>query len=249
MFSKPKVFSFFSGSGFLDLGFELSGFDIVYVNEINSAFIQAYRHSRESLKLPLPEYGYHTGEEGDVNKLTEGEQALRLWYLMEDAHKSSDIVGFIGGPPCPDFSVGGKNRGKEGDHGKLSASYIELICQQKPDFFLFENVKGLCKTQKHRIFYEQLKYKLQQSGYLLTERLINAREYGVPQDRDRIILIGFRNSLLKDIGVNLDEVKKTLSKDFFPWKNHISYSKQEIFSCLWPSVDPFIEDSNFPCKG
>lgn len=245
---RPKIFSFFAGSGFLDLGFELSGFDIVYVNEINPTFIQAYRHSRESLKLALPEYGYHAGEEGDVNKLTEGEQALRLCYLMQDAHKSTDIVGFIGGPPCPDFSVGGKNRGKEGDNGKLSASYIELICQQKPDFFLFENVKGLFKTQKHRIFYEQLKSKLQQSGYVLAERLINAREYGVPQDRDRIILIGFRNSLLKDMGVKLAAIEKTLSKDFFPWKNHILYSKHDIFSCLWPSVDPFIEDSNLPCS-
>ncbi|HAA28506.1 MAG TPA: modification methylase NmeDIP, partial [Cyanobacteria bacterium UBA8553] len=182
MSSRPKIFSFFAGSGFLDLGFELSGFDLVYVNEINPTFIQAYRHSRESLKLPFPEYGYHTGEEGDVHKLTEGEQALRLGYLTQDARKSTDIVGFIGGPPCPDFSVGGKNRGKEGDNGKLSASYIELICQQKPEFFLFENVKGLCKTQKHRIFYEQLKSKLQQSGYVLVERLINAIEYGVPQD-------------------------------------------------------------------
>lgn len=248
MFGKPKIFSFFSGSGFLDLGFELSGFDIVYVNEINPIFIQAYRHSRESLKLPLPEYGYHTGEEGDVNKLTEGEQALRLWYLMQDAHKSTDIVGFIGGPPCPDFSIGGKNRGKEGDNGKLSASYIELICQQNPDFFLFENVKGLCKTQKHRIFYEQLKSKLQQSGYVLFERLINAREYGVPQDRDRIILIGFHNSLLKNMGVKFDDFEKKLPKDFFPWKNHISYSKHDIYSCLWPSVAPFREDSNLSCS-
>lgn len=245
---RPKIFSFFAGSGFLDLGFELSGFDIVYVNEINPAFIQAYCHSRESLKLPLPEYGYHAGEEGDVNKLTEGEQALRLCYLMQEAHQSTDIVGFIGGPPCPDFSIGGKNRGKEGDNGKLSAAYIELICQQKPEFFLFENVKGLCSTKKHCMFYAQLKYKLQQSGYVLTERLINATEYGVPQDRDRIILIGFRNSLLKNIGVKFDEDEKFLAQDVFPWKNHILYSKLNISSCLWPSIAPFIEDSNLPCS-
>ncbi len=100
MSSRPKIFSFFAGSGFLDLGFELSGFDIVYVNEINNRFIQAYRYSRQCLKLPLPEYGYTSGEEGDVNKLTEGEQALRLWYLMQDARKFSDIVGFIGGHWC-----------------------------------------------------------------------------------------------------------------------------------------------------
>src|SRR4028119_92908 len=158
MTNPPKIFSFFAGSGFLDLGFELSGFDIVYVNEINPSFMEAYRYSRQKLNLSLPEYGYHDGEEGDVNKLIEGEQALGLWSLIQDVRRSTNIVGFIGGPPCPDFSVGGKNRGSEGDQGKLSACYIELICQQKPDFFLFENVKGLWKTQKHRIFFEKIKY-------------------------------------------------------------------------------------------
>ena len=68
----PKIFSFFAGSGFLDLGFELSGCNIVYVNEINPSFMEAYRYSRQYLKLPFPEYGYHEGEEADVNKLTEG---------------------------------------------------------------------------------------------------------------------------------------------------------------------------------
>jgi len=248
MSSRPKIFSFFAGSGFLDLGFELSGFDIVYVNEINNRFIQAYRYSRQCLKLPLPEYGYTSGEEGDVNKLTEGEQALRLWYLIQDARRSSDIVGFIGGPPCPDFSVGGKNRGKEGDNGKLSASYIESICQQKPDFFLFENVKGLWKTKKHRVFFEHLKHQLYQSGYVLVERLINAIEYGVPQDRARIILIGFRKSLIIDMGIKLSENEENIPENLFPWKNHILYSKDDVFSYPWPSIDPFLEDSNLPCS-
>lgn len=59
MSNKPKIFSFFAGSGFLDLGFELNGFDIVYVNEIYSPFMQAYRYSRECLKIAAPKYGYH----------------------------------------------------------------------------------------------------------------------------------------------------------------------------------------------
>ena len=67
MINTPKIFSFFAGSGFLDLGFELSGFHIVYVNEIYSPFMEAYRYSRASLKLPSPEYGYH---ETDVTQLT-----------------------------------------------------------------------------------------------------------------------------------------------------------------------------------
>lgn len=184
MSKSPCIFSFFAGAGFLDLGFELSGFKIVYVNEIYAPFMYAYRYSRQCLNLPSPHYGHHTGEEADVTKLIQGQSALRLGELTQDCRKSTDIVGFIGGPPCPDFSIGGKNRGHEEDNGKLSASYVELICQQKPDFFLFENVKGLWKTKKHRLFFETLKRQLQQSGYVLVERLINAIEYGVPQDRD-----------------------------------------------------------------
>lgn len=108
MINKPKIFSFFAGSGFLDLGFEMSGYDIVYVNEISPYFMEAYRYSRQVLSFPSPEYGYHQAEEGDVSKLIEGELALHLHYLIKDARKNNNLIGFIGGPPCPDFSIGGK---------------------------------------------------------------------------------------------------------------------------------------------
>ncbi|WP_017316918.1 DNA cytosine methyltransferase [Mastigocladopsis repens] len=242
----PTIFSFFTGLGFLDLGFETSGFNIVYVNEIFSPFMEAHRYSRATLNLPLPEYGYHHGEEGDVTKLTEGIQAIRLRELVKDCRKSTDIVGFIGGPPCPDFSIGGKNRGHLGDNGKLSASYVELICQQQPDLFLFENVKGLWKTKKHRWFFEALKQKLNQAGYILTERLINAIEYGVPQDRDRIILIGFRTQLIKDIGIEFDK-ENVLPEGTFPWKKHIFYPIEQVFSYNWSQSEQFKEDSILPC--
>ncbi|HBE21048.1 MAG TPA: modification methylase NmeDIP [Cyanobacteria bacterium UBA11149] len=247
MKNRTKIFSFFAGSGFLDLGFELSGCDIVYVNDINPSFLEGYRYSRQYLKLPLPEYGYHQGEEADVNKLIEGEKALLLSYSIQDARQSGDIIGFIGGPPCPDFSVGGKNRGKEGDNGKLSASYIELICQQQPDFFLFENVKGLWSTQKHRVFFEQLKFKLNQSGYILVERLINAIEYGVPQDRDRIILLGFRRNLIEDMGIEIDKYATIIPASIFPWQDRILYKKSDIFTYPWPDVNLFQENSLIPC--
>ncbi len=240
MKNPPSIFSFFAGSGFLDLGFELSGFNIVYVNEIYAPFLQAYRYARQCLNLPLPEHGYH---EVDMMKLTEGEDALRLWYALQDVRKNSNLVGFIGGPPCPDFSVGGKNRGSEGDNGKLSAAYIELICQQQPDFFLFENVKGLWKTKKHRIFFEELKHKLTQAGYLLVERLINAIEYGVPQDRERIILIGFKKELID----NLSNERHPKPFDlFFPWEKQILYPKNNILTYSWPITNEFQENSILP---
>ncbi|MEH2137895.1 DNA cytosine methyltransferase [Nostoc sp.] len=246
MNDRPCIFSFFAGSGFLDLGFETSGFNIVYVNEIFSQFMAAYRYSRQILNLPLPEYGYYDGEAGDVTQLLEGSQIQHLCELVQDCRKSNNIVGFIGGPPCPDFSIGGKNRGSLGDNGKLSASYVELICRNLPDFFLFENVKGLWKTTKHRLFFESLKKQLLEAGYILTERLINAIEYGVPQDRERIILIGLRNNFIKDIGIEIVS-GNFLTKRTFPWKNHILYPQENVFSYPWRKCDPFQENSIIPC--
>jgi DNA (cytosine-5)-methyltransferase 1 len=235
----PTIFSFFSGSGFLDLGFETTGYNIAYINEISPPFMSAYRYSREKLNLPQPEYGYHEGEAADVSKLIVGTPAQRLNELVKNSRQSNNIIGFIGGPPCPDFSVGGKNKGHLGDNGKLSSAYIELICQNLPDFFLFENVKGLWRTTKHRLFFEELKIKLQQAGYILTERLINAIEYGVPQDRERIILIGFKDNFLKDIKIK-DEF-------IFPWGKYILYPQNKVFTYPWNKCEPFQEDSIIPC--
>ncbi|MBD2436745.1 DNA cytosine methyltransferase [Nostoc sp. FACHB-110] len=231
------IFSFFAGAGFLDLGFETSGFNIVYVNEIFAPFIEAYRYSRELLKLPSPEYGYHFGEAADVSKLVETVQAKYLLELVKECRQVGKIVGFIGGPPCPDFSTGGKNKGHLGDNGKLSAAYIALICQILPDFFLFENVKGLWQTKKHRLFFESLKRKLQQSGYILTEKLINTIEYGVPQDRERIILIGFYKNFINDIGIQHP----------VDWQKQILYFKEATFNYSWPKCNLFQENSFLPC--
>ncbi|MBD2530899.1 DNA cytosine methyltransferase [Nostoc flagelliforme FACHB-838] len=245
MSDRPCIFSFFAGSGFLDLGFETSGFNIVYVNEIFPPFIAAYRHSREVLKMRSPEYGYDHGEAADITKLIVGTEAERLQELVKDCRKSHHIIGFIGGPPCPDFSIGGKNRGRLGDNGKLSASYVELICRNLPDFFLFENVKGLWKTTKHRLFFESLKHQLVEAGYILTERLINAIEYGVPQDRQRIILIGFKNNFLQEMKITFD--KKLLSEETFPWNNYILYPQEKVFAYPWCRCKPFKENSLIPC--
>ncbi|TAE60611.1 MAG: DNA cytosine methyltransferase [Nostocales cyanobacterium] len=250
MIQYPTIFSFFSGAGFLDLGFETTGYKIAYVNEIFPPFMSAYRYAREMLKLPEPEYGYHQGEDADVGKLINGNSAQKLQELIKDARKQNhqnntqnNIIGFIGGPPCPDFSIGGKNRGHLGENGQLSSAYVELICQNLPDFFLFENVKGLWRTTKHRLFYESLKQRLQENGYILTERLINSIEYGVPQDRERIILIGFKSDFLK-----VQEIKILELNNFnFPWSQFIKYDKSQVFDFPWIKTEPFKENSFTNC--
>lgn len=234
MTDKIGIFSFFSGAGFLDLGFELAGgYKVLFVNEFHKPFMDTYKYSREKMGIEIPEFGYHLG---DVAKYLEADQVRELKTELKNAKEKCKLVGFIGGPPCPDFSVGGKNKGREGDNGKLTKTYIDLISKIKPDFFLFENVKGLYSTVKHRVFFEEMKEKLRRSGYCITERLINALEYGAPQNRERIILIGFRTSVLKNYKV---KVKNNDVLPGFNWEEHLLYSMEQIQEFPWPTENTF----------
>jgi len=216
-----EVFSFFSGLGFMDLGFEEAGFDIAFVNEYNHNFIQAYQYARRN-RLHHPRYGYY---EGSIEEFLDD----KVWneqFPDYDSRNKDRLIGFIGGPPCPDFSTAGKNAGSTGKNGKLTEKYVRLIIKRQPDFFVLENVKGLYQTKKHKIFYEQMKKRLYRAGYSLFDSIENALEYGVPQFRDRLILVGFNR---KKFGKNL---KYTIGT------NKI-YKMDQIERCNWPTVDPF----------
>lgn len=243
MGTKAHIFSFFAGAGFLDLGFEKAGFTSAFVNEFHKPFMNAYVYAREKIGVPQPLYGYH---EGDIRDLLAVKHQSFLQERVANSRKRGRLVGFIGGPPCPDFSVGGKNLGQEGDRGKLSAAYIELICQQEPDFFLFENVKGLLRTKKHRAFYETLKRRLIDSGYILTDKLTNSLSYGVPQDRDRIILLGFKENLISKKRNTVNEDTLHLRAGVFPWDSNYLFDLPEVLSLQWPAVSPYEEDSVLP---
>jgi len=227
---RPKVFAFFSGAGFLDLGFEAAGFEVVFANELRPSFLAGHQFARKQMGLGEPQFGYSGNS--IVDFLESPILRQHLGEMVNSAKQSGEFVGFIGGPPCPDFSVGGKNKGKEGENGKLSATYIDLICAQKPDFFLFENVKGLWRTKQHRAFYEELKLKLRKVGYALSEMLINSLRFGVPQERERIILVGVRAK--PDNEPILDAMVLE-----FPWWRYAPYTAQDIAKVPWPSATPF----------
>lgn len=230
-----KIFSFFSGSGFLDLGFELTGFSIELVNEFYTPFIEAYQYSRKKLGLPEPKYGYNNI---DINEYLSN-RSEELNNYLRDAKQNESIVGFIGGPPCPDFSVAGKQKGRNGDNGKLSLSFVNLIIEQQPDFFLFENVKGLWNTAKHREYYDELKEMLFNAGYYMTDRLTNALEFGAPQDRDRILLFGMNRNTFSNIDQN--------TLNMFPWEKYMKYSLKNLKQIEWPTTNLFKENSAIAC--
>jgi DNA (cytosine-5)-methyltransferase 1 len=158
----------------------------------------------------------------------------------------------IGGPPCPDFSVGGKNRGSSGENGRLTEVYANRILEIRPSFFLLENVPGLIRTAKHRAFLETVMARLGEE-FFMDLRILNALEYGVPQDRERIFLFGLSRKWLstKQIkrlppqnvsaliaNARLPHRHEGQSSDihWFPWEHRqIFWNPKKSF--LWPDTD------------
>ena len=230
------LFSFFSGAGLLDLGFQAEGFKIVLVNEICQPFLEAYKFTRKRLKVREPDYGY---DGSDIVDFLEGKKKQSLMQYIREIRGKGDIVGFIGGPPCPDFSVGGKNKGIDGENGILSQTYSDLIRIFKPDFFFFENVKGLWATYRHKLFYGEIKKAIQFSGYLTTEKIINSIEYCVPQDRQRIFFFGITYGLSKDMGLEIGTYHGTIPAELFDWAKHAKYPGRKAFQFQWPERNKF----------
>jgi DNA (cytosine-5)-methyltransferase 1 len=224
---KNGIFSFFSGCGILDLGFEENGFEILFVNEFNPEFMIAYKHSRKILKKKAPIFSY---SEESIDVFLSLTNKNKLISNIKNAKNEFSTIGFIGGPPCPDFSVAGKNKGHTGENGRLSQSYIDLIISIKPDWFLFENVRGLWKTKKHREFYDNLKNQLEIAGYELSDKLLNSLEFGAPQDRERVFLFG----TLKKLKLNTPEK--------FNFLKYKKFDINEIKNSEWPEKTKFGSD-------
>jgi len=216
----------------MDLGFHDESFSPLYVNEYFLPFMDAYQWSRTQLNHTSPEFGYSVDNIEDILANT-----VQEMEGMVGESKKTHCVGFIGGPPCPDFSVGGKNRGRLGENGKLSKTYIDLIYKTEPDWFLFENVKGLWRTKRHREFFEEIKTLIGKK-YTVSTRLMNSIECGAPQDRDRIFMFGIR----KDLWGN---------GEIIDWDKGLKYPGSVAWtSSDWPKTSPYKKNSKrVPPKG
>lgn len=234
-----RVYSFFSGAGFLDLGFETEGFVIDFVNEYNRSFLEIYKYARKNMKLEEPKYGYYCG---DINELLRGKGKKDLSSHV-NSNRRNELIGFIGGPPCPDFSVAGKNKGINGSNGRLTTSYKRIILLYEPDFFVFENVKGLWSTKKHRDEYRKIKRAFSRKGYVLVDKLVNSLEYGVAQERARVILFGVKYSLLN----NDKSIARKILKCNFKWGINEKYSTDKIKNIQWPTTAKFRPDGKLKC--
>lgn len=220
------ILSYFTGAGLLDLGFLRYNFNIVWRNENNDAFARGFAHAMSAL----------TGEEHTINDnrsivdLTT-RQVVRKAF---GATGKPETFGIVGGPPCPDFSNGGKNHGEYGDNGKLSNNYVTHILGLRPAFFLFENVNGLFKTEKHKAFFDKIVTRLK-TAYIVDHRVLNALDFGVPQNRERVFLLGFRKDWLRK---RMDTNTIDQAGHWFPWPMNEGYEGAKN-KYKWPARVPF----------
>jgi len=227
-FNVPLL-SFFTGGGFMDIGFEQAGFNVVWTNEVNPGFANLYRYGMTQWRKSV----INNSQEISISNTNNIENVSSTEILncaFPDGKPA--FFGIIGGPPCPDFSAGGKNRGGKGDNGKLSKTYVNRICSIKPTFFIFENVSGLYNTQIHREFLTGLEHILEHNGYCLDLKILNSLNFGVPQDRERLIVIGIQKKiLLQQLGFCVKENER----GWFPWPVNKKYDNaKNRFN--WPST-------------
>ncbi len=166
-----KLLSLFSGCGGLDLGFEKAGFDIPFANEYDKSIWETYKINHPKTKLI----------EGDIRNIPE-------WIFK------GEIDGIIGGPPCQSWSEGGALRGIEDARGQLFYEYIRILKTKQPKFFLAENVSGML-ANRHSSAVKNFIKLFEECGYNVTLTLVNAKKYGVAQERKRVFYIGFRKDL------------------------------------------------------
>lgn len=172
-----KVVSLFSGCGGTDLGFHLAGHNIIYANDIDKTACETY-------KINFPDVNVAVGDIRKIKSFPEGEILLGCY-------------------PCQGFSYAGK-REPEDSRNMLYLEFARALRAIKPKFFVVENVKGMLSISGQRIFKNMLKL-FKRCGYRVSYKLLNAQDYGVPQNRERVFIVGVR----KDINFDFQFPEKT----------------------------------------
>lgn len=195
MKNKIDIISLFSGGGFLDIGFMNQGFQVNAAIEFHEAFVDSYNYGLNSYVKKSQKEVFKSGLVTHLN-IPSPSNATDLLVQNKLIKSYNQITGIIGGPPCQDFSNGGRNMGVEGDRGKLIYTYRDIVKKVNPLFIFFENVAGLYRNKTHQNEFFNLKNDLEQD-YTLWYEIINALDYGIPQDRARLALVGFRKDVVR----------------------------------------------------
>lgn len=161
-----NLLSLFTGAGGLDLGFKKAGFSVIWANEYDSSIW-------ETFEFNFPETTLDKRSIVDI-----------------PATEIPFADGIIGGPPCQSWSEAGAGRGINDKRGQLFFEYIRILKEKQPLFFLAENVSGIL-LPRHRDAFNDILKQFAKVGYNVSYKLLNAHDYGVPEDRLRVIIVGY----------------------------------------------------------
>lgn len=210
---KIPILSFYSGGGFMDMGFEKAGFEIVWTNEFDPVF--AKLHATGITSWRKSKGNEIKAEIFNTKSITE----IKSSEIIAEAFPNvvPDHFGMIGGPPCQDFSMNGSLKGFDGERGKLTVVFFDKILELKPTFFVMENVTGLTKRKETKEFLQTLLKRIEREYYVDHEKL-NSLDFGVPQHRERIFFIGIRKDL-----INKKIIEKSPFGKWFPFPVNEKY--------------------------
>lgn len=191
MKKKYNCIELFAGSGGLGTGFINAGFNIVSANDIWQPAAKTYMANHPNTRYIVEDIANITGDD----------------LLKKTGYQKKDIDIIIGGPPCQGFSTLGK-RFIDDPRNKLFKEYVRIVNDIRPKFFVMENVSGILSMEGGKVLKSILK-SFNEIGYKLEYRLLNAAEYGVPQQRERTIFIGTRT----DINIKYPEKTHCINKN------------------------------------
>jgi len=164
-----EIVSLFSGCGGLDLGFTKAGFKLIYANDNDKAIWETFEKNHSI----------------NIDKRS-------LFDVDSDELPYAD--GIVGGPPCQSWSLAGAMRGINDKRGQLFHEYIRVLNDKQPQFFLAENVPGIV-SRTHIEEFNIILSKFNKLGYNVSYMVVDARDYGIPQERKRVIIVGYRKEL------------------------------------------------------
>ena len=209
-----KVVSLFSGCGGLDLGIEgdftylnkhysKNPFKIIWANDINERATKTQKLNFKDINVVC----------GDITQILDNSGQVTMFEEDKALPEYADVV--IGGFPCQDFSLAGKRKGLTVQRGNLYLSMAKVIEKLKPKVFLAENVKGLISWE-NGLAIKTIINDFSKIGYKVDYRLFNAADYGVPQTRERVIIIGIREDIQADIEWP-NPTHSASDKSLLPW--------------------------------
>ncbi|MGP5408422.1 DNA cytosine methyltransferase [Psychrobacter celer] len=172
--NSPKIISLFSGCGGLDLGFHQEGYETVWANDFDHWACETFKKNIGDVIV-----------EGDIEQIDPYDN---------NSIPDCDIV--LGGFPCQDFSMIWKRPGLDGERGNLYKSFLRVVDAKKPKVFVAENVKGLLTANNKKAIKQIVRdFENIVPGYKVKVKLYNFADYGVPQLRERLLIVGIRSDI------------------------------------------------------